>query len=307
LNYIIGSGLVAFLAKIIFPTYTILPIGKSRYYQFNVATCDDYITCHKDIDDFINEMGVKAKIKPVPVLFKRALSYGGQIIFGKNEGFLRSWAEKVYGTEASPHINKLTSFDMFVYNIAGTDLFSVAEDICKPHIRGFVEAKDKIKSIDIENKVIYTAQKQLEYDTIINTIPLDAMLEFCGTKTELNCADLHTFVVETQDLDFEGVSELLVVDEAIDFFKCTRIGKTIYQFYSMDEIINIPAYLDMFIQRYDILSATVVRKAMPRGPIDTHKDLEQHGIYSVGSNAQWDDMMDLSSCIRRLLRMQNGH
>ena len=304
MKYIIGSGLIAFVAKTIFPDYTIIPVGKSRYYQYGVATCDDYILCHADIDEFIKDIAPETQMQSIPVFFKKALSYCGQIIFGRNEGFLSTWLHKVYGEDTNPNALALTKLDTFVYNISGTDVFKVVEKRCKQHFREFIESKDKFKSIDTQNKIIYTNHMQLPYEHIISTIPLDAIMDACGIEHNLESKDLHTFVVETPDLDFEGASELLVADETIDFFKCTRIGKQIYQFYGLKEIISLPTYLSLFMNKFDILSATVVRKAIPLGDPNKHRELNEHNITCVGSNAQWDDMMDLSSCIRRLIKIR---
>ena len=305
MKYIIGSGLIAFIAKTILPDYTLIPLGKSRYYQFPVSTCDDYIFCHDEIDDFIKSIAPKTNMEPIPVFFKKAMSYAGQIIFGKNEGFINTWLNKVYGQGMNPNASSLITLDTFVYNIAATDIFKVVEAECKPHFRKFIECGDKFKSIDTENKIIYTTKEQVPYEHIINTIPLEAMFKACGIEHEFESKDLHTFVVETGDLDFEGASELLVIDENIDFFKCTRIGRQAYQFFCTEEIINLPTYLGMMMSKFDVLSATVVRKAIPLGDPNIHRELEQFGITSVGSNAQWDDMMDVSSCIRRLMRISN--
>jgi len=307
MKYILGSGLVAFIAKTIMPEYEIIPVGKSRYYQFKVATCDDYVVCHKDIDDFMKEISVDVGMQPIPVFFKRALSYSGQLIFGRNEGFLNNWLNKIYGPNRNPNANTLTQLDMFVYNISATDMFRFLESNCKKHFRPFVESGDKFKSIDVNNKIIHTQNKQLNYEHIISTIPLDSLLDCCGMKNDRNLEhrDLHTFVIETEDLDFEGASELLVVDDNIDFFKCTKIGKRIYQFYCNNEIPNLTSYLELFVSKYDVLSATVVRKAVPLGNSDQHRITNDFDITCVGSNAQWDDMMDISSCIRRLMKMAN--
>lgn len=305
MKYILGSGLIAFIAKLMLPEYKIIPVGKSRYYKFKVATCDDYITCHKDIDDFISEISIGINIKPIPVFFKRAMSYSGQLIFGRNEGFLNNWLNKLYGPDRNVNANTLTQLDMFVYNISATDVFNFVESKCKKYFRSFIEKGNKLESIDTQNKIIYTKNEHLEYDHIINTIPLDALLNSCNIEHNLECKDLHTFVVETDDLDFEGASELLVVDENIDFFKCTRIGKRIYQFYCTKDIPNLPPYLELFMSKYDILSATAVRKAIPVGDSEQHRQTKDFGITCVGSNAQWDDMMDVSSCIRRLMKIAN--
>jgi UDP-galactopyranose mutase len=305
MNYIIGSGLVAFIAKHLFPDYQIIPVGKSRFYQFEVSTCDDYVFCHPEIDDFMKEMAAKTNTQTIPVLFKRALSYCGQIIYNKNEGFMESWINKVY--DDAPHIQaiKLTKFDSFVYNTSCTDIFKILEKDYKQCFRQFIESGNKLLSIDTENKTIITKNGPLEYDNIINTIPLDVMFKMCNIEDKFKALDLHTFVLETEDLDFEGASELLVVDENIDFYKSTRIGKKVYQFYSTKDITNITQYLNLMIEKFNLLSGTVVRDAIPCGDHKKHKDLEKYNICSVGSCAQWDDMMDLSSCILKLIRHRN--
>ena len=304
MNYIIGSGLIAFLAKMILPDYIIIPTGKSRYFKYNVATCDDYIICHKEIDGFIHQFTTQFKAPIVAIFFKRALSYCGQLIFNKNE-FINAWIHKVYGNDGNPFTSELIKFDFFVYNISSTDLFKIIEPICKPHFKDFIQTNDSLNFIDINNKIIYTKHKQLEYENIISTIPLDAMFKYCNIQRELKSKDLHTFVVETESLNFEGASELLVVDDNIDFFKCTRLRETIYQFFSSIEIQNLPSYINLFINKYNLLSATVVRKAIPLGDIKQHEELNKYNIYCIGSNAQWDDMVDVSSCILRLLRFKS--
>jgi hypothetical protein len=305
MNVILGSGLIAFIAKKIFPDYTLIPLGKSRYYQFEVSTCDDYIFCHDSVDEFIKNFVPKTELITTPVFYKRALSYSGQLVFNKNESFTKMWLNKVYGDDLHPNAYDLTIFDSFVYSMSCSDMFKVLEKECKKDFRKFVEVGDKIKSIDTESRTIYTKNTVIEYENIISTIPLDGLYNLCGVEVTLPSKDLHTFIAETDNLDFEGASELLVVDGEINFHKCTRIGRSAYQFFTTNDIPDIPALLNLILKKYELLSATVVRKAIPIGNHKLHEDLLQHGITCVGSNAQWDDMMDVSSCIKRLMRIKS--
>lgn len=294
MNYILGSGLIAYIAKLVFPTFEIIPVGKSRFYQYNVATCDDYIFCHPDIDGLIGDITQKAF---VPVIFKRAISVNGQLIFNKNEPFINEWLNKTYNNKPNPYGLDLIKMEGFAYNSSASDLFKILEPKLKQSFKTFVESGEKIRCIDTDNKIIHTSRRRIEYTNIINTIPLDALLKFCNKQQELESLDLHTFVVETDDLNFEGSSELLVIDGSIDFHKCTRIGKRAYQFFTTKQIDDLRSYLNLFMKKYDLISGTCVKNAVPIGPSPS---LELPGIISVGSCAQWDDFMDVSSSIRRL-------
>ena len=299
MNYIIGSGLVAFIAKKLYPEYKIIPLGKSRYFSFDVATCDDYIYCNPKIDDFIRQYSLNNTF--IPILFKRALSISGELIFSQQHGFFKNWLNKVYGENYEPYTHKLFKFDSFVYSTSCIDLFKILEREAKPDFKEFIVSNNKLLSINVNEKYIQTQNGILDYNNIINTIPLDAFCKYSNIQNDLESSDIHTFMIRTNKLDFEGATELLVADEAIDFYKCTRIGKETYQFYSTKEIIDLTRYIDSFVDKYDLLNATVVRNSMPIGNDNGLCDfLSKHNIYCVGSNAQWDDFMDIGSCIMRL-------
>lgn len=298
MNYILGSGLISFIAKIMYPNFCIIPTGKSRFYQFDVATCDDYIFCSDIADNLIKEVFGNF----TPLMFIRAISSNGQLIFGQaSRIFINQLLMKTYGDQYNQLGDKIIRMEGFIYNKSCTDLFTKLEPIAKKDFKDFIISGNKILSIDADNKVIITRNGVMEYDKIINTIPLDALHDIIGIQHDLQTLDLHTFVIETDDLDFEGASELLVIDETIDFHKCTKLRNNIYQFFSTKDVGDIISYMKVFMKNYQLLSGTCVKKAIPIGSnITMHKDLEKYGIYSVGSCAQWDDMMDMSSCINRL-------
>jgi len=299
MKYILGSGLIGFLAKHIYPEYHIIPIGKSRYYRYETALCDNYVFCNDAIDDVIK--GISRSF--IPVLFKRAISYCGQIIFNCESQFIVDWLNKAYASQPHPHAAFAINKSGFIYNVYGTDIFQHLEKPSLLTCKDFILSGNKLVGIDVQNKTICTLHGNMPYEHIISTVPLDYLLDLCKIKHQLQSLDLHTFIIETSELDFEGASELLVADDNIDFFKCTRISDNCYQFYANKDIENISMYVSKFIKRFNIISATCVRKAIPIG--DPPQHLIPNEIYCVGSNAQWDDGMDISSCILRLLKLYN--
>lgn len=300
-NFIIGSGLIAFLIKEILPEYTIIPIGKSRFFQYNIPTCDDYIFCTDTTDKFIKSISSKLNSNVQPILFKRSISYCGEIIHNKHQRFLDMWSNKIYNKNIDFERFK---FEGFVYNISSGDIFKILEQEHKNSFYDFIKENNKLLSIDIDNKIIHTKNCSLQYDNIINTIPLDVMFKFCGLQEyEFESKDLHTFVLKTDELDFENSSELLVVDDSIDFYKCTRIGKNIFQFYSTIDITNITQYMNLMVKNFDLLSGTAIKNAIPIS-CDT-ADLSKYDIISVGSCAQWDDLIDISDCIEKIKKLRN--
>lgn len=299
-NYILGSGLISFIAKELFPSYEIIPVGKSRYFRYEVATCDDYIICNDKIDDFMKDMSIKSQVQFIPMFFKRALSVEGQLIFNKHPAFFKNWEYKLYNDNGNELCERLTKMEFFTYNLSSTQLFGYLENKHKQSFKEFVVKNDRLLNIYTENKRIITKNQILEYDNIISTIPLNILCKYCSMDVDLESIDLHTFVLETDAIDFEGASELLVVDQGIEFYKCTKIGKRAYQFFSNHEISNLGQYMSLVLKNFNLLSGTVVKFAIPLGDPNYYKIFNNYGIHCVGSNAQWDDMMDVASCIIRL-------
>lgn len=295
MNYILGSGLIAFIAKDIFPDYQILPIGKTRFYRYDIATCDDYIVYDKKIDQYMTD---RWKSPLPPIYFKRAYSISGKIIYNTNLPYIDQWLQKVYGDD-QPQIAEDWMQDGFVYPTRGTDMFQKLETDCLKSVREFISSKDQVLSIDAQNKIIRTEHKELEYDKIISTIPRNYLFLLLGIKAELSKQNLYTFVVKTNDLNFEGASELLVVDNEIDFYKCTNLGNETYQFFTNVDIQDITGYLQNFISNFNLIKGTCIIDAVYKG--DPHDALIPDDIKCVGASACWNDLIDLRMSIRQLL------
>ena len=71
-----------------------------------------------------------------------------------------------------------------------------------------------------------------------------------------------------------------------------------------DKLENPYQYFGKFLgYNLDLIEAARIVDAIPIGPKPDLSELEGKGIYCVGSNAEYDDMMDISSSIFRILRL----
>jgi len=283
-TYILGSGLVAFLAHYLRPDWDIIPVGKSRYYKLQIPPCDDYILYHKDIEEPLKKLGSKT-----PIYFKRAFSYNGQIIYNLNSPFITEWKTKAKYKRNLPDIN-------FSFDITGQQILSKIEQQCLQSFTDFLQREEKIKNIDTTQKIINTTHRQLDYDQIISTVPLNYLYDLCGIRHELKSTDLYSYFIETDQLDFEGATELLVVDELIPFYKCTALGKNIYRFMSLEEINDPNPLFKLFIKRFNLIGFIKLNRAIPDGgDIQTINDIKP-----IGDSAKWmahgnifEDMLDI--------------
>ena len=110
------------------------------------------------------------------------------------------------------------------------------------------------------------------------------------------------FLVKTKNLNFEGASEVLILDESIDFIKCTQISPSVYQFFSLTPVGNINNYLSLLMKNFEIIDGTCVKHAMSTSVPPDLSILPD--INCIGSMAQWDNMIDLSTAIRRLRNLK---
>jgi hypothetical protein len=162
--------------------------------------------------------------------------------------------------------------------------------------------------VEIRDGVVITTTGQFPYEKMLSTIPLDALLKCLRKEHNLVARDVWVYQIQTDKLDFEGADEVLALDEALDFFKCYKLSKVDYQFFCLKEIVTPLEYFGAFTEgrlKVSPLARTKVANAIPVcvNPPDL-KWLEDLNIQCIGSNAQWDDMVDINTCILRILKMR---
>lgn len=302
-KFILGSGITGLLARAILgPEWKLIPFGRSRFYSFVPPLADNHLVFHKDIDEIILELG----FKPSTNLLMRAISYGGQLIFS-DESFVKSlYLTKLFGDSPHPAGNLLLRNELNVYNVSATDLYSKLQTNYKNEINENITKFGALSSINPIDHTLTTDKGIFEYHKIISTIPLDSLFTYLSMPTDLPSKDVWYYEVLTPSLNFEGAKQVFVADVPFDFFKVDRLGNNQYVFHCHRDLGNPQAYLGAFLNNnLTINNFTHAEKAYPIGAPPSISALEADQIYPVGCHAQWDYFMDISSSIRRLIKLKN--
>jgi len=166
-----------------------------------------------------------------------------------------------------------------------------------------IKSYGEVFSIDLKEKVIKFRNKSIEFDNIISTIPLDVMCRFTGVNFDLEARDLYVYHLATPSVDLEGAIQCFICDRDIDFYKVQKIGENKYLFWSSMIIEQPYKYFGMCLgYNLDLLEVVKIENAIPVGDPPNLDFLSKSGILCVGSTAQWDDFIDVSASIKRLLR-----
>jgi hypothetical protein len=305
MNVIFGSGIVGMLAKVILgPGWKVIPFYRSRFFSFNPALDDNFIVKNVTIDPFIKDlMGNVGH----PMIYSRAWSIGGHIVKNFNKELLATWSHKVFGydvpTQVEPYFNsKMTST---IYDIRVNQLY---QTLCNRYAEE-IKAETALGPVtEIGDHYYIRNNVKEEFDHAVNTIPLPQFNKLAGYESKVKAKTIHYLHIETEDLNFEGHNQLMVVDEHFGFYKVTNIAPKRFLFYCHEDLVNPGVYMMQFMNKFDIIDGTSIQDVVPSGQIPKLEYLENKGIYSVGSAAQWDWCMDVGSCIIRLLKYaQNGY
>ena len=287
MNYILGNGLIGLLAHHILK-WPIISFKKSRFYSYWPPLADDHIVYDRELEPILG--------LPSSHFHKVMCSSQGNL-YEPDQLMLQRYVRKIYGCEHPAVMDGLKTTAIFRMSSAVLyrELFKRYRSAC--------DARRQLLSIDNHQlKVVVDGQVQeLLYDRLISTIPLNALLDLLHQTHELESIMVHYTRVKTDCLDLEGANEVLVVDENIPFFKVIKITSGHYVFWSLHELSA--SIMGMIMERGDIISKT--KTAALCRPSFNLPDLE-NDIICVGSCAQWDDRMDVSSCLKRILKISTG-
>lgn len=304
MNVILGSGIVGLLAKIILgKDWKVIPFYKSRFFSYNPALDDNFIIRDERIEEFINELNKQLNniLKTKYFMYKKGYSMGGEIVKQHDKEIRYAWLYKIFGNEIPPQSeayldNKL---GFFVYDLRVNQLYERLMSLYLDELKANA-AEGQLSEIGDHYYVING--KKYAFDKMVSTIPLNALLTLRGQKLNLSSKTIHYIHLETDSLNFEGCNQLLVVDPIIDFYKVTNIAPNRYLFYCHNEISNPGSYLMNFMHNFEIIDGTSIADVIPCGSTPKLDQLENSDIFCVGSSAQWDWCMDISSCVLRLLK-----
>ena len=300
MNVILGGGLIAMLAKDILG-WTVIPVGRSRYYSFNPPLSDNFVVSDAATNDYMKQFTA------LPIMHRVAFSYAGQVMFHPTLA-LQPYLAKLYG-KVPTHIEHIWKNRLeFIGHGDCLDMYKSLQEKYKIELADNNTKYGKPKSI--KDHVITTdTGVRIAYERIISTVPLYALIEWLGyAALDLPSRDLYCYHIRTDCLDFEGATQLLVADPEIQFHKVAMLNKANYVFYSCNPITQPGQYFFNFMQRFDLVAETAVEKAICCGDIpDVSEVLSTNGIECIGKSAVWDDALDVGSCIKRLLKVRTDN
>lgn len=300
---ILGSGITGLLARhILGPEWKLIPFKRSRFYSYTPALADDYIVSAPEVASVLSSLN----FLPQSRRYMRAFSYNGELIFSEQSFVNQLYNQKLFGLNAHPIAAVLTKTDLLAFKTTASELYDRLLDTYMNEIRTNQDLYGTVQSIDMNGHNIKTTKLDVGYDKIVSTIPLDALRAYIGWGGDLPAADVWYYLVKTPSLNFEGAHDVLVVDKPFDFFKVSHVAPQTYLFHCLTDLRNPMAYLGAFLNNnLEVQRQTQIEKAIPLGPpqsIGSFVDIDP-----VGCHGQWDAFMDVSSSIKRLLRLKSNY
>jgi hypothetical protein len=298
-KYILGSGLVSLICrKILGNDWKIIPIGPSRFYSYGVpAYGDDFVTYDAKVLEIIESWGIKTS---PPLFYKRPFSFSGSLMY--NDTFAENYLDKI-GIQSNPQVIDYfkTNFTVFpfsciqLWNKLLQEYISEINDFHKKHenIKNIVSIKDH--NILLDNGDI------IEYDNLISTIPYNALCEMLNISNHSSFVDTYYYYISDNDLDLEDANQVLVCDNEIPFHKCSKISPNRYVLEVheyIEEIYN--SLMPIIGSSFNIIDAKMISNSHVIGGFINNDVLNINDIICVGSYAQCDPLIDISSVIKRM-------
>ncbi len=281
MKYVLGNGLIGLIAGKLL-NRKIIPFGKSRFYSYSIPLADDVILYADDVASAINSSPF--------MIYNQKMSLGGKL-FEPTDELRNAYLNKIRTANSAVGGSIKT---VMALRTSCTELYeSLNKD---PQVYDV-----KIKGLGL-GKMILNDDSIVAYDSLISTIPLYALLKLLGMDMSLESRDIYCCHVNSGDIDLEGASCVYVADEYVEFFKALMVKKFEYVLFSFVELDE--SIVGKYLRNFKIIQKTVIRRAMPIDVPPNLDDLERMNITCVGSCAQWDDAMDVSSCIRRILKIK---
>lgn len=299
-NYILGSGLVSLLCrKILGDKWKIIPFGPSRFYSTEVpAWGDDFIIYGEKPKQIFDEWNLKT----VPLIFNRGFNISGNILY--NNSFIQNYFSKIQYEENPLYKDYFkTTFMVFPFSCIQLWTKLIREYITE--IKAFYDNKPKISSIK-DHKIILSNNEIIEYDNLISTIPYNILCKYMNINYECKNKDIYYYFINDTKTDLEKANQLLICDEIVPFHKCTKISTDKYLIEIIDKYFdNIYETLYSILgHEFDIIKANSIAKAHVVPDIIDNDILKINNITCIGSYAQCDPLMDISSCINRIYKLK---
>jgi hypothetical protein len=294
---ILGSGIVGLLAReILGEQWLVVPFSRSRFYSFKPALADNFIIRDDRIDDVIEHLGGK-----ISFIYKTLYSLNGALL-PPDDNIINAWSNKLFDddapSQALPCIK--SRGDHFIYNIRINQLYNQLQ---QKYVQKLVDSSKRGPISEIGDHYLIWGGQRIDFDHMISTIQLSKLFELTNTpRIKLPTKQIWYYHIETNELNFEGANQVLVLDNLIDFFKVSNIAKNRYLFYLLRDIPVPGPYFMQFMQQFDLIDGTTITEAIPAGQKPDLTLFNKLGIECIGAMAEHDYFMDLGSCLVKLLR-----
>jgi hypothetical protein len=311
MNLILGSGLIGSLARTIFGDgWQWVPFKKSRYYSFNIPLADNYVVYDPAVESVMRNLCPST----TPIMYKRPYSFMGQLMY--HDLGLESYLKKLYGDKVPILAKTLFKSSFMTYNTTAQRIYNQLERTLEEKRDNDIKSLGELVELDLVNKKAKFVRRISdshgetiirEFDKIISTIPLDAFLKLAGRSADFLVAKSECMYHIHTKHDVENASQILVSDLDILFHKVQVLDKDRFVFHTLEPIPDAYGYFgSCFGYNLDIADASRIENSIPIGEPPDMTEYEQYGVYCVGSNAQWDNMMDITSCLKRLLTLSSS-
>lgn len=302
MNLILGSGIIGSAAKILLgDEWQLMPMKRSRFFTYEVPYADDFIAVSDETTDFIKSFGCPQHME----MIKRPFSYGGELFYDSSLA-LEEYLIKVYGLDHPTVFKHLIKTSVMVYPVSAKMIHDRCQTLIRPAIdQGVATFGKNIKSISKHH--IVTDNGEWDFDKLVSTIPLNAMCRYMGVDIELVAKDVYYYHIRTDSVNLEGARQAMVADRELLFFKVNQIGKSDYQFWTTELVDNPLSYFGGIIgYNFEIVEVMRIEEALPVGDIPDLGFLKEYGIKMVGSNAEWNDLIDIGTCFKRIMKLKKG-
>ena len=305
MNIILGSGIIGLLAKkILGDDWTLIPFKKSRYFYFDIPWADNYIKFDNEINDFMKSIIIDDS--PM-IMYKSPFSYQGQLFDVREPVVIEKYLTKLYGDKIPDVADQLLTTSFMIYPVTVKHIYEALQRKYIGEIRENTSLYGSVKSINITGQeILFNNDQKLEYDKIISTIPLNALCDYCSLSIDLEARPIYYYHIATDVVDLEGAQQSLVCDFDIPFFKVVKLNENIYNFWCLEAIEEpYKVFGSILGYNFEILEVRYIDDVIPLGE-PPNLGIFEKNLICVGSNAQWDDFMDVSSCIKRLIRLRSS-
>jgi hypothetical protein len=209
---------------------------------------------------------------------------------------------KLFGFSTPPHA-KLYLRDKLNFEVYDIRINELYQTLFAKHIPQLVQEANKGAVTEIGDHYFVRNGVKTEFNNAVSTIPLDTLAKLMKINYNFVTKPCFYYHVYSEDLNFEGNNQVLVVDPNLSFYKVTNIAPNRYMFYCHEDLVNPGVYLMPIVKTFDILDGTSIKDAIINGPAPKLDAITNCGINCVGSYAEWDWCMDIGSCILKITNL----